>query len=67
MGTIVKQWDTGTGHATIEYGGQTSSCTITQAAGDPTLSVSPASLSLGWESNSTATATVTSNTSWEVV
>ena len=48
-------------------GGQTSSCTVTQAAGDPTLSVSPASLSLGWENGSTDTATVTSNTSWEVV
>lgn len=49
--------------------GNTSNCTITQAAGAATLSVTPASVDLVWNAYSTsatATFTVTSNTSWEV-
>lgn len=49
--------------------GNTSNCTITQAAGAATLSVTPASVDLAWNAYSTsatATFTVTSNTSWEV-
>ena len=48
-------------------GGHTSTCTITQAAGDPTLSVSPASVTLDWNAYSAETSasfTVTSNTNW---
>lgn len=50
-------------------GGQTATCTITQAAGDATLSVSPASVSLAWNAyteGDTAAFTVTSNTNWTV-
>ena len=50
-------------------GGHTSTCTITQAAGDPTLSVSPASVTLDWNAYSAETSasfTVTSNTNWTI-
>ena len=50
-------------------GGHTATCTITQAAGDPTLSVSPASVTLDWNAASAETSssfTVTSNTNWTV-
>lgn len=50
-------------------GGHTSTCTITQAAGDPTLSVSPASISLDWNAYSAETSAsfaVTSNTNWTI-
>lgn len=49
--------------------GNTATCTITQAAGDPTLSVSPATLQLDWNAateETSATASVTSNTNWTV-
>lgn len=49
--------------------GNTATCTVTQAAGDATLSVSPASVDLPWNAQSegtTATFTVTSNTNWTV-
>ena len=46
--------------------GNDSTCTITQAAGDPTLSVSPASVDLPWDASTSASFTVTSNTSWTV-
>jgi hypothetical protein len=49
--------------------GNTATCTITQAAGDPTLSVSPASVQLDWNAASAQTSasfTVTSNTNWSV-
>lgn len=49
--------------------GNTATCTITQAAGDPTLSVSPESVSLDWNSYSAQTSasfTVTSNTNWTI-
>ena len=49
--------------------GNTATCTITQAAGDPTLSVSPASVTLDWNAYSAETSasfTVTSNTNWTI-
>ena len=49
--------------------GHTATCTITQAAGDPTLSVSPASVTLDWNAYSESTSasfTVTSNTNWTI-
>ena len=50
-------------------GGHTATCTITQAAGDPTLSVSPASVTLDWNAataETSASFTVTSNTNWTI-
>ena len=49
--------------------GNTATCTITQAAGDPTLSVTPASVQLDWNAFSeggSASFSVTSNTNWTV-
>ena len=49
--------------------GNTATCTITQAAGDATLSVSPASVQLDWNAYSAETSasfTVTSNTNWTI-
>ena len=46
--------------------GHTSTCTITLAAGDATLSVSPASVDLPWDASTSASFTVTSNTNWTV-
>lgn len=49
--------------------GNTATCTITQAAGDATLSVSPASVQLDWNAATTETSasfTVTSNTNWTI-
>lgn len=49
--------------------GNSSTCTITQAAGDATLSVSPASVTLDWDASTAGTSasfTVTSNTNWTV-
>jgi len=49
--------------------GNTATCTITQAAGDPTLSVSPASVQLDWNAataETSASFTVTSNTNWTI-
>lgn len=49
--------------------GNTATCTITQAAGDPVLSVSPASVQLDWNAYSAETSasfTVTSNTNWSI-
>ena len=49
--------------------GNTATCTITQAAGDATLSVSPASVQLDWNADTAETSasfTVTSNTNWSI-
>ena len=49
--------------------GNTGTCTITQAAADATLSVSPASVTLDWDAytqSGSASFTVTSNTNWTV-
>lgn len=47
-------------------GGNTSTCTITLAAGDATLSVSPASVDIPWDGSASAQFTVESNTNWTV-
>ena len=50
-------------------GGHTATCTITQAAGDPTLAVLPASVTLDWNAYSAETSAsfaVTSNTNWTI-
>ena len=49
--------------------GNTATCTITQAAGDPTLAVSPASVQLDWNAataQTSASFSVTSNTNWTI-
>ena len=49
--------------------GNTATCTITQAAGDPVLSVSPASVQLDWNAyteGTSASFSVTSNTNWSI-
>ena len=46
--------------------GNTATCTITQAANEATLSVSPASVDLPWDASTTASFTVTSNTNWTI-
>lgn len=49
--------------------GNEATCTITQAEGDATLSVSPASVQLDWNAyteSTSASFTVTSNTNWTV-
>ena len=49
--------------------GHSASCTVTQAAGDATLSVSPASVDLAWNAfteGTSASFTITSNTNWTV-
>lgn len=49
--------------------GHTATCTITQAAGDPVLSVSPASVQLDWNAateGTSASFAVTSNTNWTI-
>lgn len=49
--------------------GHTATCTITQAAGDATLSVSPSSITLDWNSATVGTSAsfiVTSNTNWTI-
>ena len=49
--------------------GNTATCTITQAAGDATLSVSPASVQLDWNAateGTSASFSVTSNTNWSI-
>jgi hypothetical protein len=46
--------------------GNTDICTITQAAGSATLTVSTNSIELGWEQGSTASFTIESNTSWTI-
>lgn len=47
--------------------GHTNVCTITLAAGDAYLTVSAISGELPWDGSTSVSATVTSNTSWEIV
>lgn len=49
-----------------DHAGNTSTCTVTQAASSPSLSVSPASVDLPWDASTSASFTVTSNTNWTV-
>lgn len=49
--------------------GHTATCTITQAAGDPVLEVSPATVNLDWNAateQTSASFAVTSNTNWTI-
>ena len=49
--------------------GHTATCTITQAAGDATLEVSPATVNLDWNAateGTSASFNVTSNTNWSI-
>ena len=46
--------------------GNTATCTVSQAAGDPTLSVSPEAVTIPWDASESKSFTVTSNTSWTV-
>lgn len=49
--------------------GHTATCAITQAAGDPVLEVSPASVQLDWNAateGTSASFSVTSNTNWSI-
>ena len=49
--------------------GNTATCAITQAAGDAELSVSPSSVTLDWDANTSGTSAsfaVTSNTNWTI-
>ena len=47
-------------------GGNAYTCTITLAAGDATLSVSPTTIELPWDGSTTASVTVTTNTSYTI-
>lgn len=50
-------------------GGHTATCTITQAAGDPTLSVTPSSITLDWNAataQTSASFSIASNTNWTI-
>lgn len=46
--------------------GNTATCTVSQAAGDATLSVSPESVTIPWDASESKSFTVTSNTSWTI-
>lgn len=46
--------------------GHTNTCTITLAAGDATLSVTPNSVDLPWDGSTSGSFTITSNTNWTV-
>lgn len=46
-------------------GGQTDTCVLTQAAGDPTLAIDPETVNLTWEGTA-VTAHITSNTNWTI-
>ena len=46
--------------------GHTNTCTITLAAGDATLSVTPNSVDIAWDGSTSGSFTVTSNTNWTV-
>lgn len=46
--------------------GSTATCTLTQAAGDAYLNVSPASVEIPWDASSSPSFTVESNTNWTI-
>lgn len=49
-----------------DNGGHSATCTLTQAAGDAYLTVTPASVEIPWNGSTSASFTVTSNTDWTV-
>lgn len=46
--------------------GNTATCTLTQAAGDAYLTVSPASVEIPWDASESKSFTISSNTNWTV-
>lgn len=51
---------------TMANGTTTATCTVSQTAGDATLSVSPESVTIPWDASESKSFSVTSNTSWTV-
>lgn len=49
-----------------DNGGHTATCTLTQAAGDAYLTVTPASVEIPWDASESKSFTVSSNTNWSV-
>lgn len=49
-----------------DNGGHAATCTLTQAAGDAYLTVTPASVEIPWDGATSASFTVSSNTNWTV-
>lgn len=49
-----------------DNGGHTATCTLTQAAGDAYLTVTPASVEIPWDASESKSFTVQSNTNWTV-
>lgn len=49
-----------------DNGGSTATCTLTQAAGDAYLTVTPASVEIPWDASESKSFTVSSNTNWTV-
>lgn len=49
-----------------DNGGHTATCTLTQAAGDAYLTVTPASVEIPWDASESKSFTVSSNTNWTI-
>lgn len=49
-----------------DNGGHTATCTLTQAAGDAYLSVTPASVEIPWDASESKSFAVSSNTNWTI-
>ena len=49
-----------------DNGGHTATCTLTQAAGDAYLNVTPASVEIPWDASESKSFAVSSNTNWTV-
>ena len=49
-----------------DNGGHTATCTLTQAAGDAYLTVTPSSVEIPWDGATSASFSVSSNTNWTV-
>lgn len=49
-----------------DNGGHTATCTLTQAAGDAYLTVTPASVEIPWDASESKSFAVSSNTNWTV-
>ena len=49
-----------------DNGGATATCTLTQAAGDAYLTVTPASVEIPWDASESKSFTVSSNTNWTI-
>ena len=49
-----------------DNGGHAATCTLTQAAGDAYLTVTPASVEIPWDASESKSFTVSSNTNWNI-